>query len=136
MKQVNKISIAELEEMAEKMYGDIVKADVDIAKSILVVDMEMHSDGEAYMIKNGSLYENLEMFFGFGGEQTPQYEGVVRIPGDVERQERLKKHFIKQPGAQKYETDSQQVYFVVEPRWLPISESEPKVIGEMRFDPK
>ncbi len=59
MKQVDKISIAELEDMAEKMYGDIVKADVDIAKSILVVDMDMHSDGEAYLIENGSKQEDL-----------------------------------------------------------------------------
>lgn len=40
--------------MAERMYGTIVKADVDIARNILVVDMDMNADGEAYLLENGS----------------------------------------------------------------------------------
>lgn len=40
--------------MAEKMYGTLVKADVDIAKHQVVIDMEMHADGEAYLLENGS----------------------------------------------------------------------------------
>ena len=54
MKQVDKISVIELREMAEKMYGSIVKADVDIAKGVMLVDMEMHADGEAYLLEKGS----------------------------------------------------------------------------------
>lgn len=54
MKQIKKISMAELRAMAERMYGTIVKADVDVAKGIVVIDMEMHADGEAYMLENGS----------------------------------------------------------------------------------
>jgi hypothetical protein len=59
MKQVDKISVAELREMAEKMYGSIVKADVDIAKNVFLVDMEMHADGEAYLLGNGSQQSDL-----------------------------------------------------------------------------
>lgn len=40
--------------MAEKMYGTLVKADVDIKNRIVVVDMDMHSDGEAYLLEQGS----------------------------------------------------------------------------------
>lgn len=54
MKVVKTISVRELTEMAEKMYGSLVKADVDIAKKILIVDMGMHADGEAYLLENGS----------------------------------------------------------------------------------
>jgi hypothetical protein len=54
MKVVTDISISELSEMAKKMYGSLVKADVDIAKKILILDMGMHSDGEAYLMENGS----------------------------------------------------------------------------------
>ncbi|HWZ66117.1 MAG TPA: DUF5674 family protein [Patescibacteria group bacterium] len=54
MKVVKHITIAELSEMAEKMYGSLVKADVDIAKNIFIVDMGMHADGEAYLLENGS----------------------------------------------------------------------------------
>jgi hypothetical protein len=54
MKQAGNISIKELQQMADKMYGSLVKADVDVAKGILLVDMEMHSDGEAYLLENSS----------------------------------------------------------------------------------
>lgn len=59
MKIVDKISVKELKEMAEKMYGSLVKADVDLVKKIVIVDMEMHADGEAYLIENGSKQKDL-----------------------------------------------------------------------------
>jgi len=46
MKQIDTITIAELSEMAGKMYGTLVKAVVDIEKGLLVVDAEMHVDAE------------------------------------------------------------------------------------------
>ena len=45
--------------MAEKMYGSLVKADVDVGKKILVVDMGMHADGEAFLLENGSKQNDL-----------------------------------------------------------------------------
>jgi hypothetical protein len=59
MKIVDSVSLAELQKMAGKMYGTLVKADVDIVKKLLLVDMEMHADGEAYLLGNGSLQNNL-----------------------------------------------------------------------------
>jgi len=59
MKIVEKISVKELQAMAEKMYGTLVKADVDVAKNIMIVDMEMHADGEAQLLENGSKQEDL-----------------------------------------------------------------------------
>jgi hypothetical protein len=53
MKQVSSINIDELKKMAESMYGSMVKADVDLEKGIVLVDMEMHADGEAYLLDNG-----------------------------------------------------------------------------------
>ena len=45
--------------MAERMYGTMVKADVDVAKKIVVIDMDMHADGEAYLLENGSQQADL-----------------------------------------------------------------------------
>lgn len=45
--------------MAEKMYGSLVKADVDVAKKIMIVDMGMHADGEAYLMERGSQQTDL-----------------------------------------------------------------------------
>jgi hypothetical protein len=54
MKQISNISLAELKQLAQMMYGNIVKANVDVDKRIIVVDMKLHADGEAYMLENGS----------------------------------------------------------------------------------
>ncbi len=59
MKVVEHISIAELFAMAEKMYGSLVKADVDVVKNIFIVDMGMHADGEAYLMEHGSEQKDL-----------------------------------------------------------------------------
>jgi Protein of unknown function (DUF5674) len=59
MKVVNDLSIAELSSMAKSMYGSLVKADVDVSKKILIVDMGMHADGEAFLMENGSKQKDL-----------------------------------------------------------------------------
>jgi len=41
------------------MFGNLVKAVVDVEKEILVVDAELHSDQEAYLLQLGSKQENL-----------------------------------------------------------------------------
>ena len=40
----SKISIAELESMAAKMYGKLVKAVIDIEKEIMIIDATLHCD--------------------------------------------------------------------------------------------
>jgi hypothetical protein len=60
MKIINEnISLSELNEMAQKMYGNLVKAVVDIRLEIIAVDAELHSDEEAALIDNGSKQEDL-----------------------------------------------------------------------------
>jgi len=59
MKQVKTISVKELQTLAENMYGNIVKAVVDIDKKLLVIDAEMHVDEEQYLLENGSLQNDL-----------------------------------------------------------------------------
>lgn len=54
MKQVDSISIAELTNMAKRIYGELVKAVVDVKKGLLVVDAELHADEEAYLLDKGS----------------------------------------------------------------------------------
>jgi hypothetical protein len=54
-----KISREELSKMASKMFGNLVKAVVDVEKGKLVIDAELHSDEEAYLLESGSKQENL-----------------------------------------------------------------------------
>ena len=60
MKIINKkISIAELEKMAKRKFGNLVKAVVDIEEETMVVDAELHSDEEALLLQKGSKQKNL-----------------------------------------------------------------------------
>ena len=55
----DKISIEELKKLTEGMFGDFVKAVVDVEKKIMAVGGELHADEEALLIKNGSEQTNL-----------------------------------------------------------------------------
>ncbi len=54
MKVVQQIALSEIKDMAEKMFGELVKADVDVAKRLVIIDMAMHYEGEAYLLEHGS----------------------------------------------------------------------------------
>ncbi len=54
-----KISLQELKQMAQRKFGGIVKAVVDIEKEVMVVDGDMHADEEKYLLDTGSNQNNL-----------------------------------------------------------------------------
>lgn len=55
----DKITLAELSEMAKKMFGNLVKAVADVEKKIMAVNAELHVDLETKLLANGSKQENL-----------------------------------------------------------------------------
>jgi len=55
----DKISILELRKMAKRMFGDLVKAVVDVEKEIMAIDGELHSDEEALLLEKGSKQKDL-----------------------------------------------------------------------------
>ncbi len=59
MKVVKNISLAELQDMAEKMFGELVKADVDVARRIVILDMPMHFEGEQELLEQGSKQKDI-----------------------------------------------------------------------------
>jgi len=56
----NKISKEDLIKMSENMFGDLVKAVVDIKQNIMVVDADLHADEEKKLLEEyNSQQENL-----------------------------------------------------------------------------
>lgn len=55
----DRISITDLEAMAESRFGNLVKAVVDVERGLMVVDADMHADEEAYLLGDGSRQANL-----------------------------------------------------------------------------
>jgi len=66
----NQIHLDELREMAAGMFGDMVKAVVDVGREIMAVDAELHADEEALLIENGSDQNDL-----WGINLYPELEG-------------------------------------------------------------
>ena len=83
MKQVNAISIPELREMSTRMFGDMVKAVVDVGRGLMVVDAELHVDEEQYLLEQGSQQADL---WGinlhpddFGTDDFVEFDSMVNI---------------------------------------------------------
>jgi len=78
MKIIKDISIVdELKKMAVAMFGDLVKAVVDVDKEIIAVDAELHSDLEALLLEDGSQQKSL-----WGINHYPEIEGSDFIEFD------------------------------------------------------
>ena len=45
--------------MAEGMFGDLVKAAVDVKRGIMAIDAELHADEEAILIADGSRQDDV-----------------------------------------------------------------------------
>jgi hypothetical protein len=78
MKRVTEaVTIKELKDMATGMFGNLVKAVVDVEKEIMAIDAELHADEEALLLENGSKQENL-----WGINIYPDLPGGDRIEFD------------------------------------------------------
>ena len=53
------ISVDSLRQMAMERFGDMVKAVVDVAREIMVIDADLHSDEEAELMATGSRQQDL-----------------------------------------------------------------------------
>jgi hypothetical protein len=79
---VNKISIDELKKMADKMFGNLVKAVVDVEKEIIAVDGELHSDEEALLLEKNSRQENLwgiNIYPEIKGEDWIEFDSMINL---------------------------------------------------------
>ena len=53
------ISVSRLREIGEELYGDMVKAVVDVKKDVMAVGAELHADEEAFLLARNSQQEDL-----------------------------------------------------------------------------
>jgi len=78
----NKISRAELSKMADKMFGNLVKAVVDVERKVIAIDAPMHADQEAELLKNGSRQNDLwgiNLHPGKEGKDFIEFDSMINI---------------------------------------------------------
>ena len=83
MKIIKEISISEIKEMAPKIFGNMVKAVVDIEKKEIALDAELHADLEQILLENGSKQKDLWgiNFYPdfFGDEDFLEFDSMINI---------------------------------------------------------
>ncbi len=76
------ISANDLNQMAAKGFGDMVKAVVDIERGLLAVDAQLHSDLEALLLQNGSKQTNLwgiNLYPEISGDDFVEYDSMINL---------------------------------------------------------
>lgn len=77
-----RISLDKLEKMAEKRFGNLVKAVVDVEKKVMAVDAELHSDQEALLLSEGSKQENLwgiNLYPELKGKDFIEFDSMINL---------------------------------------------------------
>ncbi|MFY9402004.1 MAG: DUF5674 family protein [Candidatus Omnitrophota bacterium] len=77
-----RVSISALKEMAQDIFGNLVKAVVDVDKEIIALDAELHSDLEALLLENGSKQSSLwgiNLYPDIEGEGFIEFDSVINI---------------------------------------------------------
>jgi hypothetical protein len=84
-----KIKVADLFPMTEKMFGNLVKAVADIDKDLLALDAEMHADLESVLLENGSEQGSLwgvNLYPEMTGEDFVEFDSMINVrPGQGNR---------------------------------------------------
>lgn len=77
-----KTTIKELNEMAKNMFGNMVKAVVDIEKEIMALDAELHADEEALLINEGSENKDLwgiNIYPELQGDDFVEFDSMINL---------------------------------------------------------
>jgi hypothetical protein len=76
------ITLKDLKQIAEKIFGNLVKAVVDTEKGIMAVGGELHADEEALLLQNGSKQENLwgiNIYPELSGDEFVEFDSMINL---------------------------------------------------------
>jgi len=76
------ISTKQLREAGEELYGDMVKAVVDLQKGVMAVGAELHADEEAFLLEESSRQENLwgiNLYTSLAIPEMVEFDSMINI---------------------------------------------------------
>ena len=87
----SRLSPVELKEMAGRVFGNMVKAVVDVDRSLLAVDAELHSDLEALLLQDGSKQNYLwgiNLYPEAAGADFVEFDSMINLRPSQENRSR------------------------------------------------
>lgn len=78
----NKISRAEIQELANQRFGDMAKAVVDLERSVMAIGGEMHADLESLLLEQGSKQADLwgiNLYPGVTSDAWIEFDSMINI---------------------------------------------------------
>jgi hypothetical protein len=76
------ITREDLQQMAASLFGNMVKAVVDIEQELLAVDAELHADLEALLLENGSKQKNvwgINLYPDLSGDDFVEFDSMINM---------------------------------------------------------
>ena len=76
------VTINELKQTAARMFGDMVKAVVDVDRERLAVDAELHADLEALLLQDGSEQKSLwgiNLYPELPADQFIEFDSLINL---------------------------------------------------------
>lgn len=78
----DQISIEELKGMSANMFGNLVKAVVDVRNDTIAVDADLHADLETLLLEHGSVQEDLwgiNIYPELAGDDMIEFDSMINI---------------------------------------------------------
>ncbi|MDO8525433.1 MAG: DUF5674 family protein [Candidatus Omnitrophota bacterium] len=79
---IDTITIGEIKTMAANLFGDMVKAVVDVERGIIAINAELHSDLEALLLDDGSKQKNLwgiNIYPEQSGDDFVEFDSMINL---------------------------------------------------------
>ena len=79
---IEPVTRAQLAQMAEARFGDLVKAVVDIRLGVMAVSGELHSDEEALLLERGSRQADLwgiNLYPSEAGDDWIEFDSMINV---------------------------------------------------------
>jgi hypothetical protein len=76
------ITLSQLKDMAEALFGNMVKGVVDVERGIVAVDAELHADLEALLMEDGSKQSNLwgvNFYPELTGDDFLEFDSMINV---------------------------------------------------------
>ena len=76
------LSLAEVRDLAQQRFGDMVKACVDIGRGIIALGGELHSDEEAVLLEDGSVQAEvwgINIYPDESGDDWIEFDSMINV---------------------------------------------------------